>query len=675
MIITIISCFCLTIEVILLSFYIFRSKNHNNVFSKANIVYFIPLFLIMSMLYILSLVTQKDDISIINIVGCFTSALKSFALEIKSDYVSSTMNSSVVFTIAFYLGFIMSSLTILDSFLGLFKVNITNYIRVKKAIRDNYDFVLSNNEDSKEYIKNNKAICFVEKLSPGEYNTFFENCIPFISKAFSKATLRKLNLKKNKNYYFLDFDYEESKYMKYAVELKKYMTDFNLKNIYLKLETPFDKIEILKDNVISKMNLNIYIHCFSKHELISRQFAWNNPLTKFLPKGFINNQGCLENDKDINVLFLGFGKKGQELFKTLLLNNQFPSYKDGRYYNHLVNYYAFDKAKDSINNCQFSKLYRQLTNKNKINDDNKLCNFHFEEIDIFENGLIGNKKDFIEQISAIINDDHAFNYIIVTFDTDIGNLNLVNSIMKFFRNYKNIKYMVYLKNNLPINGEYTTFGSSNEILSHSTIVDHIFTKLGIETHLIYKNMNIQSNLKKIEEWEKLDMIEQYSNIYSTLNVKFKLNLMGLDLENNGTSLTKSDYEKILFGNEYEQRENMLNYKDYQLYFDYSLRNTLIFEEHLRWCTYYILNDYGTMKLSEIKLTKDNKLINKSKDFKLHACLIDFYKLDEYHKYVSNLLNKDIKDVETYKYDAMVIDNLYEFMSKLNINIYKKKDLN
>ncbi len=426
-----------------------------------------------------------------------------------------------------------------------------------------------------------------------------------------------------------------------------------------------DKIDTFKHDVIEKMGLNSFISCFSRHELIARDFCWRHPITKYLPSDYIDSNGCLASDKDVNVLLFGFGKKGQQIMKAMVLNNQFPSIKDGEYTNHKVNYYAFDKDAQSLNNPLFNEMYRELNGKDTRVDAEGLCNFKYINMDVFESKFDEDGKDVYDIINPLFSDKNAQNIVIVTLDDDIANLSFIKSIKNNIE-CNNVHFFAYVAHPLAsVDDDVIGFGSNGTLYSHESIINNAHRNMAMQVHALYSNLHDLTHQDLVARWERLDTIDQFSNIYSTLNIRFKLNLMGLDLGYN-EGLSQEEYYQALFSNDISRKDDLIQYNDYDEYFHISLRNTLAYQEHLRWCAYYVLNGYTTMPLDKITLV-GGKCTTKNKAKKQHCCLTTFKALDTFHKRVATLQNCDVKSVETYKYDLMVMDNLHSVISNLSFD--------
>lgn len=646
-----ISLLCLIIEIVLVFVYVRISLKKSNFFSRSNILFFAPIFILVFILY-LTAVANDVGISMSGIVACLAASVKASTFEVNKELISFTLNGSKLFSVSFYLTILMFGLTIIGSIISLFQRKLINFLRVYKALRNEYDVVLNYDENALNYAKYNSVWFVNDGLTPEQIEILFNLGIPYSRRPLNNKLFKVFRNKKAIN--FLDFAFDETKYLGYAKELESYYDNTTKRNIYLRLAAPMEKLEVLKENIVSRLKLNTYITCFSRHELIARAFGWEYPLSRFLPKGFIDANGCLENDKEINVLFLGFGKKSQEIMRVMVLNNQFPSY-DGKYYNHQVNYYAFDHNDSCINNLEISKLIRQINNK-KCQVE-KICNFSFSKIDVFASTANAN-KDIFDDINGIVSKPNTFNFFVICFGDDMTNINFVSAIRRYTDELTNCVSFIHLKNDFEKPKNTFSFGSDRVLFSHKNIIDNLQYNMAMRVHAKYTKLN--SN--PIDSWEKLDILEQFSNIYSVLNIRFKLNLMGLDLKHQDNGINEDEYYKTLFKERYAEREELVKYSDYSEYFKMSLRNTFAYQEHLRWCAYYVLNSFVTLPLEEVTV-QNGELIAKDKEKKKHACLVTFQKLDEVHQRYVQLTSKSLQEEETYKYDFMVIDGMYDLIKK------------
>src|SRR5690606_1390028 len=82
------------------------------------------------------------------------------------------------------------------------------------------------------------------------------------------------------------------------------------------------------------------------------------------------------------------------------------------------------------------------------------------------------------------------------------------------------------------NKDIIYFGNEAEIISHEYIIDDEILSFAREINAIYNSLDNKGYLEFEREWDKLNQIELYSNLYAGVNLKFKLNLLGFDLSKN-----------------------------------------------------------------------------------------------------------------------------------------------
>ena len=211
------------------------------------------------------------------------------------------------------------------------------------------------------------------------------------------------------------------------------------------------------------------------------------------------------------------------------------------------------------------------------------------------------------------------------------------------------------------------FGFKSHLLSHELIINDSFGLLAKLSNKAYWDLK---QVEEPEEFHALPLIQKLSNIYADINIRFKLNLLGLDYsEKPEGSISKEKFEECF---------KAYTYKNYEEYLVPSLNNALAVQEHLRWNAFYLLNGFITMEPSEFYFN-GKKVINKLEDSKKHGCLTTYYGLDKVHKAVLNLYKKNnidrklFLDVETYRFDSSLMNNIYDLLMAANYHIIVKKD--
>lgn len=135
----------LILELILISFIVFYSYKNKIIFSKKNLMYFTPVFLICFTLYLTGVFYQDKTLNIFNIADSICYAIYSFAFRVDKDLVGLAVNDSLIFNVSFTIAILLSGLTMIYTVLSLVKMNISNYFNVQKKKRINADIVLGYN--------------------------------------------------------------------------------------------------------------------------------------------------------------------------------------------------------------------------------------------------------------------------------------------------------------------------------------------------------------------------------------------------------------------------------------------------------------------------------------------------------------------------------------------------
>ena len=258
--------------------------------------------------------------------------------------------------------------------------------------------------------------------------------------------------------------------------------------------------------------------------------------------------------------------------------------------------------------------------------------------------------DTNKSLSKIIN-KNSFTCLVVSFGGDFENAAYASQLYEQFKEQGNIKIFARINdhdlhqfnNN---NDAITYFGENKQLLDFEHIVDDSTRLMAKSIHSEYCK-KINSNGIKSQE----NIIKYYSNIYHSLSLYFKMNLI-VDPSNDNDMDIKEQLIKDF---------KVADHK-YEDYFKLTKRNLMAFCEHSRWCAHYFIMDYKPFDKTEIRLDKDGSIINQDADKKKHACLTSFKGLDEYHKDILKIKRQydkkvKIENIEVYQHDLLGIDKL------------------
>lgn len=662
-------------ESILIGFLIFNKIRKNNLIDKNTFLNIFPVSIILFLLYFLANTYNQDKFKFIFISNSLVSTVKTFAFEINSLNAIYLLDNNIWFAIAFYIAYALALLTILGATLGFIKEYLFNLFRRHIVKQKSSDIVIGVSETAIDYARKHRKmsiIWIIDADKEDSIDRLKQEKIAYIKEPFTAQNILK-RFRNNVRYNFISFEAETSKYQILINEIISLINSHN--NFYLFLEVNYNETEIVREQLIKHNDSKVYfyIRTFSRYQLIARKLLSNITIPKLLPKDFINPNHSIKNEKEINVFFLGLGKVNGNIFTNFIENNQLVTTIDNKLEAKLVNYYVIDdKVKSEFNN----RIDYILDNISNITSDlplpERLGNYHK-----FDGNLYDAK--IINQIKKIANAKDSHNIFIVSFGTDLENIEMSVWLKEEF-NQLNTDIICRSKNISILDSSIISFGNEEEVITHDNIVNNHIEQLAKDINSSYNKLKNQGKFELDSNWLKLPKIDFLSNFAVALNVYFKLNLLGYDLSNNKDDVSVSKEEFMKTCN--KDIPFKLKYDDY---FKATTKNVLAYGEKLRWNAFYLLNGYKPMALSKIDINKTSlnyttKDINK----KEHVCITSHLGLHELHKYVVDkfLLSNvkaSIMDVELYKYDYMTFDdsdsNLYDLLIDKGYKIIPLKRFN
>ncbi len=629
-----------------------------------------------------------------NIFLMLKNTVKVVALDINVEPASGLFKVLPEYKVSFLLGILLSLIMILQSILSIINLSIANKIKSLKLIYD-CDIIISFTKSAEKYLENNKdekIVIIDDELSKDEINRLLSKGYTVINKNLKSLRFPRLFFHNQYNLIaFKDSNFDYSEIISDFEILKKHNKHHIM---YLHLEANYQDSRIIKDKYISKAECSekAFVRCFNPYEILARGFVFDNPISKYIPRSFLNENCTLKNDKEINVVFLGFGKVNSEIFKLMAEQNQFVSEDKSKLHAHLVNYYFYDINKSNLNNDTFLRLEYEYNNiikdkeKEHIGFDN-VCKVNIEYDDF-------KSLDSFKKIVGLVN-QKSFTYFIVSYGEELENIDFA---IKLYENVKKLglcKIFVRVKNSSTnrlnkYDEELVYFGEQNELFKHESVVGNIFEKFSNITHSLYVNSTID-DINKMIEFYNLPYIKQYSNLHSFLSIPFKMGLLGLEIKKYDSLNDNKDFKKI----NNEEYYNLLldkendNYeivdgklirnltKEYYLN-SLTKSNVLAFSEHLRWNAYYFLNNFTPMNYNDYTFVhnkENDSVIIQNIDKKEHGCLVNYYDLIKVHEkqlevFKEHNIEKEFKDVETLHYDFEGFDNIINTLNNQDYGLYR-----
>ena len=719
-------------EVVIFTLFIRSMINSKMIAQKENIKYFVPTFILLYVMYLtasffynLEALNDKISIDVFYSFSLINFVLDTFAFNINTALIYPLVKESVLFFIAYFGASLLATLTTVLTVTALLRTRVSNYFKRRKAFARNCDILIGASDASIEYYeKNGNCLIWDDRLDSSQY-------VDLLNKGFiacrEKLTVANLynKLKKGEHHIILfkgsNIEYADIlNIFQGAVKTKEEKIKSgkikeNLTNLlYLHIESTIEEMQTLRDQFVAGVDdsCNSFVTCFNKYELLARDFVTTYPISKYIPRDFLEPNLALKKDKQINVVMMGFGNINKELFEMMAIEFQFAKMQKvngkDRFVSSPVNYYIYDTDESRLNTDTSAKLlydYETIFNGSDLPKFDKFCNVELKKLDV-------NSLEVRKELDQIVNKD-SFTYIIVSLAGDLENVAYAESLQSYFYGKDNIKVFARVKED-PLYSQKNTcdcpkheqnavefFGKAKNILTHKNIVNEELIELSQRINKKYMQYSRQGKNNKVE-WERLLLVKQYSNIYQALNIFFKLNLLGFwAVKKDVYEADKSHYKTVSkedFYNSYKTIKSQdLKYSDY---FTTEKFNLVGFIEHSRWNAFHFLLGYKPMNFDEIKIERtqkeiDGKMVAKVSlddqlhgNIKKHICLTSNYEgLDlvirkeylmtrEQENYKNFDPYKDITDEEInsaefkefsnfYYYDFMVLEDIYQILEEMN----------
>lgn len=453
----------------------------------------------------------------------------------------------------------------------------------------------------------------------------------------------------------------------------------------------------------------------NKYKLVAMDFLDRYPLTEFMNEKHIDySTATVRPEVDVNVVMIGFGKTGQQLFLTSVENNQFLTIDEGRLGHKKVDYFIYDK-KDSDNDKDLNHNYYRYTkefrgDKDLVESDylplpDNPANVWFEKVDINDTSFYGKIKDNLTAEEGHI----AVNNVIIAFGSDLDNLDLAEKVAvklrewgfdedtKVFVKIRNDDlYDSVLQNDYEKNGEFIVFGGERRtVYNVDKIVNHEIDLLARRRHVCYETeyAEVGASAETIEKnametwYGEYAQYKRESNVYACMSIRLKLNLLGYDYadvnskEEDATEEFFKAYQKddeIVYQLDKSGKIKTLQDKEQVDYGDCNfkrntIRNNFAVQEHERWNAYMICCGFIPASKAEIEsyLLKGNK-DDFEKSFRKHGNLTTFDGLIDFRELKGKVVGKKPEKCDVIKYDYQILDDVKWLLKKRGCKVIKAK---
>lgn len=468
----------------------------------------------------------------------------------------------------------------------------------------------------------------------------------------------------------------------------------------------------------SKANEEIFAHYVeasngvvrfvNRHKQIALDFIDRYPFTQFMTEREIDYAtATIREGIDLNIFMIGFGKLNESLFLASVSNNQFLTLKDGKLTEKPVCYRIYDRyypqgkftenAQVHSGDLHYGYLrYREFLDHYK-GRENEFLELLPMPADVKAYPLEVTHPDFYSSIRSELTRENTYNYVIVSFGTDMENIGLAEKLQQKLREWEvtsPVKIFVKVRDASATKvlcedlGEVVLFGSDRGSVYNAELILHEkIDRMARLRHLLYTaedkvksaekanpdamdDMAIQEAARK--KWYSFKEYQRESNLYACLSVRMKLQLCGYDYAECGEDRREEflrTYEENdrripsaleTAGKPVWQYSNAAQFRD-------SLRWTFAVQEHQRWCAYMIARGFVPCNKREILSPDKKKMLEKRK----HGNLTTMEGLVEFREMIANATGKTTEETDVIRYDYQLMDDADWLLNESGYKIIQK----
>lgn len=662
----------------------FRKKKLNETFVFLGLVFACNLALyVLPYLHSVIVLGHQGNYAF-DILKCIMGAVKLFMGEVETEAVADFAQVVPSFTYTYLIGALLALLATITTAVETFSNSIINSFRVAKCLKAPVcDLVLGNSSAALQYAKNGQAVLLLDDgISKAAVVELMEKGYVILRRGFSPQLLvsRLLNVRTRYNFICPEHANDVLDCIDQFITYKK--AEVQKKQIYLYVELDDGKAETIRREIVEKSGFDASITTFCSHELMARTFIEEHPVTRYIPRTFIAEDASVKPDVNINVFYLGFGSLNQELYRQSVLNNQLVKYEEGTYRVFPVRYRIYDPEADdgawNINGL-----------KDALQEVAESGRGYFPVPELPYDTCVTLKspcgRETLREVKKHICTPRTFSYVIIDTGDSYRNIETGARLRTLLDGCGGFRIFVRSDSPYATGDDNTTyFGDYTQVFTHDVIVNDSFSIMARKLNEVYTAHSLKKQECKTDfgrlvteqaqaSWAGLDRFTRYSNIYGAINLRVKLNMLGLDYAKDG----QSEYTALI-AEKYQRRDGDYTYAEY---FDRSKRNALLAQEHARWNAYHLLAEYLPLEIDGItvRMVQNQKVRFNTKNIpaKKHACLTTFKGLDDLSAHLAHTAAEITgavhhpEEYDYYVYDEMLIMSAEELMIRLGYSIREK----
>ena len=429
-----------------------------------------------------------------------------------------------------------------------------------------------------------------------------------------------------------------------------------------------------------------------KNIIKAANFISKYPLAAFLDERHVDFSASLvKSETQINVIFVGFGELGREIFLASVANNQFLTMIEEKIEAKAVNCHIFDKnaTEETLNdsfyrykNGKFGERAEEYLPLPPTPSNDKFYNF--EPCD----------GDFYAEIKKIITrSEKDANFIIIALENNTECEYLAKKLVEKRREWGANETVIFANSQI---SEENCYYLGEEL-------DPIFEKMAPLRNAVYDlEYAISSDpalasdeayiaeieARATENWAKKSDFERNSTLFACLSLRSKLNLMGLDICSSDNTdergMSEGEYLVYYAGDDmptFDKNGLRASGKPiitYTLDFVPSRRKTMAVHEHLRWNSFMITSGFVPSTRNQIlcdavtdKNGRARYTNGKSFAERRHGNLTTFEGLLEFRKLIAVRDGVSEAERDVIKYDYQLLDDAHWLLSRGGFKIIKK----
>jgi len=478
--------------------------------------------------------------SIYNIFECLSGAVRNFVGEVTTSLVVDYGKIYSEFSVIYSVGTLLAMGMAVSTIISLFSHKVANSLKLFRMGRlQTCNIVTGNSNFTEAFAQQNlnTVVLMPYNTDKGIVDDMIDNKRTVICENFSSDFLKSRFFRKKCRYNIIcSCDYELTlEYICEFLNFRKQNPDTT--NIYIYFEIDEEKMEITSEEIIENSGSAEYVNLFNSNELYARTLVDENSMAKALPGHFLQDDTSLKNDVNIEVFMFGYSGLNKEIYKHLLLSNQFVKYDRG-YHPCCVKYHIYDK---NANNSDWNIGGIKATLDNMDKDSFfPLPEMPFEtrcydqipqtetELAIFANKLKSEAHN-------------TFSYIFIDLDDEYKNIELAVKIRKLISGTPN--GTIFVKTKVQLFRSYSDllcYGDMNAVLTEDIVVNESMHVVAKAINENYMRMKCGKNISNEEaaaiseaSWNKMNYSGIKSNVDAAMAMRTKLNLLGLDFVNDG----------------------------------------------------------------------------------------------------------------------------------------------